>query len=75
MNRALIAIGGRSAPLRKAATAVARRIGTVEIDHGDTSCETPDAIATLEKAWAYSASRGHPSPAALERTRETPRRR
>jgi 3-methyladenine DNA glycosylase AlkD len=75
MNLALIAIGGRSAPLRKAATAVARRIGTVEIDHGDTSCKTPDAIATLEKTWAYSASKGHDSPAALERTRETPRRR
>lgn len=75
MNLALIAIGCRSAALRKAATAAAMRIGKVEIDHGDTSCKTPDAAATIEKTWAYSSSKGSPSPAALERTRETPRRR
>jgi 3-methyladenine DNA glycosylase AlkD len=75
MNLALIAIGCRSAALRKAAVATAKRIGKVEIDHGDTSCKTPDAVATLEKAWAHSTSKGHPSPAAHERTRETVRRR
>ena len=36
MNRALITIGGRSAALRKAATAAAKRIGKVVVDHGDT---------------------------------------
>ncbi|MBL8860478.1 MAG: DNA alkylation repair protein [Planctomycetes bacterium] len=75
MNLALIAIGCRGAALRKAATAAAKRVGRVEIDHGDTACKTPDAAATIEKAWAYATSKGSPSPAALERTRETPRRR
>ena len=75
MNLALIAIGCRSAALRKAANAAAKRIGKVEIDHGDTSCKTPDAAATIQKTWDYAISKGHPSPAALERTRETPRRR
>jgi 3-methyladenine DNA glycosylase AlkD len=75
MNAALIAIGLRSAALRKAATAAAKRIGKVDVDHGDTACETPDAVARIEKTWAYSTSKGSPSPAALERTRETPRLR
>lgn len=75
MNLVLIAIGCRSAALRKAAAAAAKRIGKVEIDHGDTSCKTPDAAETLEKTWAYASSKGYSSPAALERTRETPRRR
>lgn len=75
MNLALIAMGCRGAALRKSATAAAKRIGKVEIDHGDTSCKTPDAAATIEKTWAYASSKGHPSPAALERTRETPRLR
>ena len=75
MNAALIAIGCRSAALRRAATAAAKRIGQVEVDHGDTACKTPDAARTIETAWAYASSKGHASPAALERTRETPRRR
>jgi 3-methyladenine DNA glycosylase AlkD len=75
MNLALIAIGCRSAALRKVANAAAKRVGKVEIDHGDTSCKTPDAAATIEKTWAYAISKGYPTPAALERTRETPRRR
>jgi 3-methyladenine DNA glycosylase AlkD len=75
MNLALIAIGCRCGALRKAAIATAKRVGRVEIDHGDTSCKTPDAVATIEKTWAYARSKGAPSPAALERTRETPRRR
>jgi len=28
---------------------VAKAIGTVEVDHGDTSCKTPDATAYIEK--------------------------
>ncbi|MBK9072515.1 MAG: DNA alkylation repair protein [Myxococcales bacterium] len=75
MNLALIAIGCRSAGLRKSAIAAAKRIGKVEIDHGDTACKTPDAAAYIEKAWAYSTSKGFASPAAHERSRETPRRR
>jgi 3-methyladenine DNA glycosylase AlkD len=49
MNGALIAIGGRNANLEKPALAAAARIGKVEVDHGDTACETPDATAYIKK--------------------------
>ncbi|XXX91927.1 DNA alkylation repair protein [Sorangium sp. So ce145] len=52
MNSALISIGGRNEPLRGKALTVARRIGKVEIDHGETSCKTPDATAYIESIWA-----------------------
>jgi hypothetical protein len=75
MNRAVIAIGCRSPRLRELALAAADRIGVVEVDHGDTACETPDARAAIEKAWAYAASKTFASPAAQERGRDLPRRR
>lgn len=75
MNAAVISIGCRSAALRKAAAAAAKRIGKVEIDHGDTSCKTPDAGAYLEKTWAHATSKGFDSPAAQERARESMRLR
>jgi 3-methyladenine DNA glycosylase AlkD len=75
MNQAVIAIGGRSAALRRAALAAAKRIGTVEVDHGDTSCETPDAGAYIEKMWAHAKAKSFESPAAQERNRESPRLR
>ncbi len=73
MNAALIAIGCRSAKLRVSAIAAAKRIGTVEVDHGDTACKTPDAAAYIGKAWAHSKSKGFASPAAHERSRESQR--
>jgi 3-methyladenine DNA glycosylase AlkD len=75
MNSALIAIGGRSPALRKAATAAAKRIGKVEVDHGDTACKTPDAVSYIEKMWAHSAAKKFASPAAQERARESMRTR
>jgi len=75
MNQTLIAIGCRTAGLRKLATAAARRIGKVEVDHGDTSCKTPDAAEYIEKCWAHSKSKGFESPAAHERSREPVRMR
>ncbi|HEV8111732.1 MAG TPA: DNA alkylation repair protein [Planctomycetota bacterium] len=75
MNMAVIMIGCRSRALRKAALAAAKRIGKVEIDHGDTACKTPDAAQYIEKCWAHATSKGFESPAAQERSRETPRRR
>ncbi|MFC2140734.1 DNA alkylation repair protein [Acidobacteriota bacterium] len=50
MNGALIAIGMRNDALEKKALAVSKAIGTVEVDHGDTSCKTPDAAAYIKKA-------------------------
>ena len=28
----------------------ARRIGKVQVDHGETNCKTPDAVPYIEKA-------------------------
>ncbi len=50
MNNALIAIGIYKPSLTKAAIAAAKRIGKVEVDHGDTSCKTPDAVPYIQKA-------------------------
>ena len=75
MNTALIAIGGRNAALRKAATAAAKRIGKVEVDHGDTACKTPDAGPYIEKMWAHATAKKFASPAAQERAREPMRTR
>lgn len=49
MNNALIAIGGRGGELQDAALAAADRIGKVVVDHGDTSCKTPDARGYILK--------------------------
>ena len=66
MNMAVMAIGCRSDSLRSAAIAAAQRIGKVKVDHGDTACKTPDAVAAIEKAWAHSNSKGFESPAAQD---------
>ena len=50
MNGALIAIGLFSTALQKRALAAARRIGRVEVDHGETGCKTPDAAAYIRRA-------------------------
>ena len=50
MNAALIAIGIRNSALEKKALAIAKKIGKVEVDHGETSCKTPDAAAYIRKA-------------------------
>lgn len=50
MNNALIAVGLRSSKLEKQAIAAARRIGPVEVDHGQTSCKTPEAIDYIRRA-------------------------
>jgi len=44
MNSALIAIGVRNRNLQNKAIAAAKRIGKVEVDHGETGCGTPDAV-------------------------------
>jgi 3-methyladenine DNA glycosylase AlkD len=50
MNGALIAIGVYKPALHKKAIEAAKRIGKVEVDHGETSCKTPDAAAYIEKS-------------------------
>ncbi len=57
MNNALMAIGIRSSRLEKKAIAAARRIGPVEVDHGETSCKTPDAEPYILRARARKKAR------------------
>lgn len=57
MNGALIAIGGRGGKLERAAIATARRVGRVEVDHGDTDCVTPDAVSYIRRMKAHRARR------------------
>jgi len=52
MHNALIAIGIRDDALESKAIAVAKQIGPVDIDHGDTNCKTPDPIPYIYKARA-----------------------
>lgn len=49
MLNALIAIGGSREGLEAEALELARALGPVEIDHGDTACQTPDAVQSIEK--------------------------
>ena len=60
MNGALIAIGARSPQLRQVAEEAARQIGKVRVDHGRTSCKTPEAIPYLARIWKRKAPRPAP---------------
>jgi len=53
MNQALIAMGVRNAKLTKKALAAAKKVGKVEVDHGQTSCKTPDAAAYIAKTLTH----------------------
>ena len=57
MNNALIAIGGAMPALRERALKVARAIGPVEVDHGNTGCRTPDATVMIDKMASHRAAR------------------
>jgi 3-methyladenine DNA glycosylase AlkD len=52
MNMALIAIGLRNPDLQRKAIAAAKRIGKLDVDHGDTSCKTPDVAEYIQKTLA-----------------------
>lgn len=49
MNYALISIGGYRPELRKKALEVAKAVGTVKVDHGETNCKTPAAGPYIQK--------------------------
>jgi hypothetical protein len=49
MNGFVIAVGGAVPPLTTRAKAVAKAVGPVEVDMGDTSCRVPDALAYIAK--------------------------
>ncbi len=57
MNNTLINIGIRNKNLEKKAIAAAKRIGKVEVDHGETNCNTPDAASYIAKTLAHRAKK------------------
>jgi 3-methyladenine DNA glycosylase AlkD len=62
MNSALISIGVFKPSCRKKAIDAARRIGKVKVDHGETTCKTPDAVPCIERASKHqSAGRSLPT--------------
>lgn len=57
MNRAVVATGIGDDRSRSRAIEAARRIGPVEVDHGDTGCVTAAAEPYIEKAWTRKLER------------------
>lgn len=57
MNSALISMGAREGALGDEALAAAKRIGKVEVDHGETSCKTPEAAPYILKMRAHRAAK------------------
>jgi 3-methyladenine DNA glycosylase AlkD len=56
MNLTLITIGARPS-MRTAALRSAGRVGSVDVDHGQTGCVTPAAAPYIEKIAAHEARR------------------
>lgn len=57
MNAYIINVGLLDEPLRSMALEAAERVGDVEVDHGKTSCETPNAKAYILKTLDYRANK------------------
>jgi 3-methyladenine DNA glycosylase AlkD len=49
MAYALMAIGGRNQALHSRALSIAQKLGKIEVDYGDTSCQSPDPIKVLKR--------------------------
>lgn len=62
MNSALIAIGIRNDDLQAKAMAAAKRIGKVEVNHGETGCKTPDAASYILKTVKHRAGKSRRTP-------------
>jgi hypothetical protein len=45
----IISLGSYCGKRIKKVKAAAKKIGKVEVDHGNTACKTPEIIATIEK--------------------------
>jgi 3-methyladenine DNA glycosylase AlkD len=58
MNGAVIAIGCRGGAAMSKAVTVAKRIGPVDVDHGETGCETPEAVSYIKKVLDHQAGKG-----------------
>lgn len=55
MNGVVIAIGTGIPDCRQAALAAADDIGTIDVDHGETGCKTPDAYEYIERTVKHRA--------------------
>jgi 3-methyladenine DNA glycosylase AlkD len=55
MNGFVIAVGSYVAPLSDDAIAVAKKLGEVTVDMGNTACQVPDAAAHIEKVKSRGA--------------------
>lgn len=53
MLNALIAMGTVDRGSERRALAAAKRIGAVDVDHGETGCKTPDALSYIPEAAAH----------------------
>ena len=49
MAYALMTIGIRSKDLHQKSLKIAREVGDIHVDYGDTSCQSPNPLATLER--------------------------
>lgn len=63
----LVSIGALSDELEAKALAVARRIGPIDVDHGDTAGETPDPLVHIPKARAVRRAQQKKAEKAVER--------
>lgn len=58
MNNALISIGVRNKQLETQALDVAKVVGKVSVDHGQTGCKTPLAPEYIQKTWDFRLKKG-----------------
>ncbi|MFT7616597.1 MAG: 3-methyladenine DNA glycosylase AlkD [Planctomycetota bacterium] len=68
MNGALIAMSRQGASMKRKCVAAAKRIGKVDVDHGNTACKTPDAIPYIEKMAARLAKKKTTKKKAVKKT-------
>ena len=57
MNGAMIVMALRDARLRRSVLTAARRIGPVDVDHGQTGCKTPEVAPYVERTLAHRAAK------------------
>ena len=57
MNGALIVMALRDGNLRRSVLAAARRIGPLEVDHGQTGCKTPEVAPYVERTLVHRAAK------------------
>ena len=59
--------------LSKKAIAAAKKIGKVEVDHGDTGCKTPDAESYIVKTLAYNKKKSAKAKLAMKKKATKPK--